>query len=406
MIKSKDLIAQARQAEAANLAAAFATGDEAKMTEALANFCSSIQDAVLQQAAQEAETRNADNTVLAQRGAHVLTSAEQAYYKALGAAAASPDPRMAITNFDVAMPQTIIDGVIAEIRKTHPLLDRINFVNTAYMTRIVLNGADVPLAKWGKITSKITEEITGALKEIDVTMLKLSAFMCISKDLVDLGPAWIDQYVRATLAESCAAALEAGAVAGTGKDEPIGMIRDISAEAHVSDGAYPEQTAAKLTTLSAQSLGAVVAQIARNPLNETKARAVTDLILVCNPFDYWEKIMPATTFRIPGTGEYVHDVLPIPADIYQSAALAKGKAVLGIASRYFAGLGTSKDGKIEVDDSVRFFEDERAYKIRLHGNARPMDEFAFRLLDISTLEVSNPLPVSVEGSVTTETAAP
>lgn len=43
-MRSKDLIANAKKANAATLAAAFQTGDETKMTEALATFCGDIEE--------------------------------------------------------------------------------------------------------------------------------------------------------------------------------------------------------------------------------------------------------------------------------------------------------------------------------------------------------------------------
>ena len=131
-MRSKDLIANAKKANAATLAAAFQTGDETKMTEALATFCGDIEEAVLQQAQQEADERNQDTAIMAARGVHVLTSAEMNYYTELGKCVKSGDPKMAITNFKVAMPETVIDGVIGTIKKEHPLLDRISFVNTSY----------------------------------------------------------------------------------------------------------------------------------------------------------------------------------------------------------------------------------------------------------------------------------
>ena len=111
-MRSKDLIANAKKANAATLAAAFQTGDETKMTEALATFCGDIEEAVLQQAQQEADERNQDTAIMAARGVHVLTSAEMNYYTELGKCVKSGDPKMAITNFKVAMPETVIDGVI------------------------------------------------------------------------------------------------------------------------------------------------------------------------------------------------------------------------------------------------------------------------------------------------------
>ena len=93
-------------------------------------------------------------------------------------------------------------------------------------------------------------------------------------------------------------------------------------------------------------------------------------------------------------GSWIRDLLPIPADIMQTAALESGKALLGMPSRYFVGLGVyGKKGTIVQDDSIRFFEDERAYKTKLQGNARPLDEYAWVLLDIANLKTELPVLV-------------
>ena len=70
-------------------------------------------------------------------------------------------------------------------------------------------------------------------------LLKLSAYMPISKDLVELGPTWMDAYVRATLSEAVALGLEVGIVDGDGKEKPIGMTSDVSDTANVQGGVYP-----------------------------------------------------------------------------------------------------------------------------------------------------------------------
>lgn len=393
-MKSKDLVAKAKEKNRELLAAAIKSGDEAQMSDALAVFMADVHDAVLQEAAEDFEIRNADANALAARGVRTLTSAEMAYYTALGNAVKSADPKMELTNFSVVMPQSIIDGVIGTIRKEHPLLDRISFTSTAYLTRWLANAKPGQLAKWGPITSAITEELSGAFKEINLTLCKLSCFMAISQDLVDLGPQWMDAYVRETLSEAIAMTLETAIVDGTGKDEPIGMTRDISSSASVQDRVQPRMKEITVTDLTAATMGDLVKKLARDPLDETKARTVNpnDLVLIVNPFDYWGKTMPATTVRRPD-GTFAHDVLPVPCEVYQSAALEQGKAVFGIAPLYFMGIGPAgKNGVIQADDSVRFLEDQRAYKAKLQGNGRPLDEYAFLYLDITGLK---PAPVSV-----------
>lgn len=141
-------------------------------------------------------------------------------------------------------------------------------------------------------------------------------------------------------------------------------------------------------------------------MNRTKRRKTArvvdprDVIVVFNPFDYWEKVFAATTLLVGG--QYVTNVLPIPAEIFQSSALEQGEAVIGIAPYYFIGVGPSgKQGTIIPDDSVKFLEDQRAYKAKLQGNGCPMDKYAFLLLDVSELESIVSTIVEVAGTVST-----
>lgn len=407
-ITSNDLFNQVKKQHEAALSAAFKSGNTEQMAQAMTAFFDSMNEAVLQRAAEEIDARNQDATILAARGANVLTTAERNYYDGLANALKSADPRAAVANYEVAMPQTVVDRIVGTIKKNHPLLDKLNFVSTAYLTRILVNAKPAQLAAWGKITSAVQKEIEGGVQEIALTMCKLSAYMAISMDLVELGPEWMDTYARETLSEAIANALESGAVAGTGKEQPIGMIRDISPTASVTDGVYPKQTAVKITRLDAATLGTLLGKLARDPNDTTgaTARAVDprDIIIVFNPFDYWEKVFAATTLLVGG--QYMTNVLPIPAEIFQSAALAKGEAVIGIAPHYFIGIGPAgKQGTIIADDSVKFLEDQRAYKAKLQGNGRPLDQYAFLRLDVSELEAIVSTIVEVKGTVATKEQA-
>lgn len=387
MPKSKDLLKETQQRHAAALAAAMKSGDAAQMEAAMAAFCADAASAAAREAADDAYNRVQDATILSNRGQVVLTTAETTYYNGIIAAIKSETPKAALESYEVAMPETIIDRVIDNIRKAHPLLDAINFQNVAYMTRIVLNAAPGAAAVWGKITTAITKELNGALKEMSMVQCKLTAFMCISQDLVALGPVWIDRYVVATLSEAIALGLETAIVDGDGKDKPIGMTRTIPDDESSTGVNYERKQAVELAEMTPQEWGRIVAMLAKDPLSETESRTVdgNDLIFLCNPFDYWEKIMPATTFQRQD-GTYTRDMLPVPAKLFQTAALAKGQAILGIGSNYMLGLGPGgKQGVITPDDSVRFFEDERAYKAKLLGNGRPLDNNSFVLLDISKM---------------------
>ena len=205
-ITSKDLFAQVKKQHETTLAAAFKSGNPEQIAEAMTAFFDGMNEAVLQKAAEEIDARNQDAAILSARGANVLTADERAYYEGLAAALKASDPRAAVANYEVAMPQTVIERIIGTIKKTHPLLDKLNFVSTAYLSRILVNAKPAQLATWGKITGAVQKEIEGGVQEIALTMCKLSAFLCISMDLVELGPEWMDAYARETLSEAIACA--------------------------------------------------------------------------------------------------------------------------------------------------------------------------------------------------------
>lgn len=397
-MKSKDMNSEQRQNALNSLAEAFKSGDAQAVTNALDGFYTVVKNELQADARADMQLAVSDNAAMAARGGRPLTSAENAYYSAVIKAMTAADPQNAFTNLDKVMPETIIDGVIDSIKSNHPLLSRLNFVNTTAVTKFILNAQPSQTAKWGALDAAVTKELNGAFKTFDMKLLSLTAFMVVGKDSLELGPVWLDRYIRETLAESIALAWEIAVVDGTGKDEPIGMTRDVSKTAQVVNGAYPKMVAQSLNDLLPETMGGLVKKLARDPADPTKARAVNDLIFVVNPFDYWGKIMPATCFRKPDGG-WVRDVLPIPADIIQSAGVTANEAVLGIPSKYFAGLGVqSKEGLIEYSDEFRFLNRERVYMTHLQGNARPLDEYAFLRLDISGLKASG-WPVTILGDV-------
>ena len=404
-MKSKDMQKEARSKAMNALAEAMRGDDQEAINSAMNTFVDTVRDEMVESARNQAAAAVADNMAMATRGTRTLTQAENAYYTDVIAACKSADPKNALEGITVAMPQTIVEQVIGTIKKNHPLLDRLNFVNTSYLTSFILNAKGAQTAGWGPIGGKITKELSGSLKKIDVTMLKLSAYTSLPLDYLDLGPNWLNDYLVETLGEAIALALEESVVDGDGNGCPIGMTRDISDSASVIGGVYPRKEAVKLLNLKPASLGALVKLIARDPADPTKARPVTELIFLVNPFTYWEKIFPATCYQ-RSDGSWARDVLSIPADIYQTTGVDETHGVLGIPMRYFIGLGVNgKTGLLSYSDEAHFLDDERLYKNKLQGNGRPMDEYAFVYVDLSEFVAELPKPVEIKGTVSTKAAS-
>lgn len=345
-----------------------------------------------------------DSRILAARGVRQLTSKELDYYKRLSQAMKAKDPKQALANLDVVMPETIIDAVFDELQTSHPLLSRISFTPTGGAVKMLMNTNGYQEAAWGPLCDEIVKELLSGFKEVDTGLLKLSAFLPVCKAMLDLGPVWLDSFVRQVLYEALANGLESGILVGDGDNKPIGMNRDVSEGVSVSGGKYPEKKTVEVTSLDAAAMGNLLSMLAVD--GNGKPRTVRDVILVVNPQDYFQKVMPATTIMAPD-GTYRSDVLPYPAAIIQSPALPVGRAIFGMAYKYFAAAGTATDGRIEFSDHYRFLEDERVYLIKAYANGLPMDDNAFLYLDISKLQpaVLKVQPVEAPAAVNDATLA-
>lgn len=381
-MKSKDVKELTREELAQAFNEALKSEDTAQVAQAFADMAENIQQEVLERAKDAAAVEQMDAAALAARGLRQITSEEKRYYEALITAMKSSDPKQALANLDVTMPKTIIEDVFDSLKAEHRLLSVIDFNNTTYVTEWILNKNGKQKAVWGEITAEIEKELSGDFEKLDMVMFSLTAFMPVAKSMLDLGATWLDSYVRQVLQDALYVGLEEGIVCGTGVKMPIGMMKDLNASR--TDGApYPDKTAIKVTAFTPEVYGGLIGQMATSRNN--RPHAVGEVIMVVNPVDYWQKVMPATTIQRPD-GTFANNVLPYPTDVIQSEEVPSGKAVMGIAKQYFCGIGTGKDGVIEYDDSYKFLQRERVYAGHLYGNGKPKDNNSFLVLDISELQ--------------------
>lgn len=400
-MKNKDALLAERAKFAQNFKAALDAKDEAKIAEAFGEFADGIQQSLLDTANEI--TATADSAVLVRRGIRQLTSAEQKFYTNLATAMKDPNPQQALANVDVSIPQTVIDTVITDIENNHPLLAAINIQNTFGKVKWIYSDDTKKMAQWGAITSEIVKELSESIHMLEFGTCKLSAFIPVPKDLLDLAPAYLDAYVRILLADANGYGLEYGYANGTGKNMPIGMRKDINGA--VKNGEYPDKTKVKLKSLDIKSYCNVIAEIAKSDTENGKTRTVPKVDLIVNPVDYITKIVPATTV-LATDGSYKNNIFPYPTTVYQSEMIEEGTAIIGMLDKYVACLSTGKDGKVDYSDQYQFLEDNRVYLIKLYGTGIPKKNNDFVLLDISALE---PLKLSVtlesQTEATTETTA-
>lgn len=394
-MKNKDTNKTALQVFNENFKAAMEAKDFDKVGEAFQAYSDSVVAELADAASEYKQT--ADKSVLAARGVRTLTSAEQKFYGDFIEVASSDNPKQALTGIDKTIPQTIIDTVIADIENAHPLLAALDIVNTYGSTKWIMAVDKKQLAQWGQITSAISKELTGKIEAVEIGSDKLTAFIPVPKDLLKLGAAYVDAYVRRILSDAAACGMEYGAVKGTGKDMPIGGNRDLSGG--VVDRVYPEKEAIEVTSLTPAGYMALVALLAEKPKVSGEAkgrpRVVNKVALICNPVDYLTKIIPATTV-LATDGTYKNNIFPFPTEVFPTEVCDLGEAYLAVMEgekiKYVMFLSTGLSGNIEYSDDYQFLDDNRVYAIKLLGTGRPVDNNCFVKLDISNLK---PLEVKV-----------
>lgn len=349
---------------------AIESGDSEEFAKVQIEVAKNIEKTILQEARQAINEDINDTRVMERRGLQPLTKDETEYYNEV-------IEGEGFAGVETLVPATVFDRVFEDLRAEHELLNEITFVNTTGVTEWVTRNGDVEAAWWGTLCAEIEKKLQMAFKREQTGLYKLSAYVPVCKAMLDLGPVWLDKFVREILFESLAIALELAIVAGTGKEQPIGMIKDLSAPVDPSTG-YADKAAITLDNLNPGTLGENIMA----PLTKSGTRKVQQVLLVVNPLDYWGKIFAQTTF-LTADKSYVYGVLPIPAKIVQSVAVEQGTMIAGMAKDYFMGVGSTQ--KIEYSDHYRFLEDERTYIAKQYANGKPMDNDSFIVFDIAEM---------------------
>lgn len=328
-----------------------------------------------------------DEAVLEARGVKALTSEETKFWNQL-----IDDAKMRFRNsssdgvytgITELLPKTEYYSIVEELKQEHPLLSAIKFTNTSAVTKWTIDNSAEQRATWDVLNTPITTALEGGpFITIDLTLCKLTAYIFVSNDMLDLGPRWVAAYATTLLKEAVWLGLEYAIVAGNGKNCPIGMISDYKKPFDATTG-YPVRTAVKCTGFTKEFYGEMLS--AMSIKDNGRTRGISSVLLVVNPTDYFTKIFPATT-ALTTEWKYVNGIFPFPTQVIQSTAVPQGHAVMGIASDYFMGLGSAKGGKLEYSDEYKFLEDLRTYKIKVYANGRPMQYNGFQYLDITALE--------------------
>ncbi|UNT55825.1 phage major capsid protein [Lysinibacillus capsici] len=323
--------------------------------------------------AKRANEQQWDATVLASRGVRQLTNEEKKFYS----------QAINVESFDGVldlMPPTVYDRVFEDLALDHPLLSRVNFTQLGATTQWVVRKEGSTTAYWGDVCDEIQEMLDSGFKTIEAKAYKLSGFLVVCKAMFELGPEWLDRYVRAIITEVVAAELENVIVTGDGNKKPIGMIRNL--DGAVVGGVYPEKQAVEILSFTPQEIGTKILA----PTTKNGKRDAQGVVLIINPLDYYTKLF-AYGAKQRDDGVWVFDKFPVPElDIIKCSSVPLNKMISGKPKDYWMGTGKAT---LESSDHVRMIQDQRLYLTRQLVNGQPLDNDAFTVFDITNAAIDS-----------------
>ena len=353
----------------AELFTALQSEDTTVQETAFTNFAEGLELQVMAKA--EAKMNDFGNTysdeqILVHRGTRrALTSEEKKYFNAVV-------ERKGFDKVDIVFPTTIIEDVFKNLKTEHPLLSRIDMRNTNAMLRYIFANPNKATAYWGPICEDIKQMILEGFTEIKLESSRLSGFVAVCKGMLELGPVWLADYVIELMYEIMATALETAVVAGTGKDQPIGMTKKVSGAV---DSVYPDKTKITMATIDAKSMAGIRAALAKAKLDSS------NVAIIVNPVTYWAKLFGALAFQAQ-TGAWVLDRMATGEEIIKSYAVPEDTLVIGDPKNYF--LGVASDVNIKRYDQTLAIEDMELFIAKFYGYGLAKDANAFFVVDVST----------------------
>ncbi len=339
-------------------------------------------DAMAEQAKQIAEDKTTglhasinDNQIMIERGARrPITSAEMKFFN-------EAVEKQKIEGLNELFPKTIIETIMADLTKEHPLLSAIDTKYTEAAIKYIYADPTQAVAYWDIIPADIRQVLLGTFKSLDIMVAKLSGYIALPKGYFQLGPAWLANYVTTSLREVITMELENASVNGDGKNKPIGLIRKLSGAV---DGVYPEKEKVAVTELTPKSLAGVRGLFAKEKTLNGQ------LSIVINPETYALKVMPNRFHQDTVTGAWHENALPYNLQVVESHAVEKDVAIIGNLKNYL--LAVAGDLELKKYEETLAIEDMDLYIGKMFANGIAKNPNAFVVLDLSGMTGATPVP--------------
>lgn len=347
-------------------------GNEEQQAKALNEMIDALAKDVQADILQQVNESMIDRSIMQARGHNVLTSEEMKFFNAV-------IEEGGFTDKDI-LPKTTQERVFEDLVEAHPLLTHLGIQNLGAVTEFIYSDPE-GAAVWGDLFGDIQGQLNATFRKETIAQLKLTAFIPIHNDMLQLGPVWIERYVRTMIVEAMTVGLERGFVAGNGQSEPIGLLYEKQ-----ENGAVVQKESAGTLTFepgrtTINELKGVVEKLSIRPVGkdgEEKVRNVSGrVVMVTNPFDTFGIQANATVQN--ASGAYVTN-LPFNPIMTESVFVPKGKVLFFVKGEYIAAIG----GPLQVNrfDQTLAMQDAQLYIAKQYATGKPKDNFAAQVYDL------------------------
>ncbi|MFF1992837.1 phage major capsid protein [Bacillus mycoides] len=321
-----------------------------------------------------------DRSIMQSRGSNVLTSEEMKFFNVVVEEGGFKSTE--------TLPKTTQERIFDDLVEEHPFLQHIGLENLGAVTEFIY-GDPEGAAVWGPLFDGIKGQLNATFRKDSISQLKLTAFIPLANDMLKLGPVWVERYVRTMITEAMKVGLERGFVAGTGKNEPIGLLKDPSGS--VVNGVYPDKKAVGTLTFepgrkTINELKGVVKLLAKK-LNADGSDAdrpkniAGKVVMVTNPFDTFDIQANATIQNAAGV--YVTS-LPFNPILTESVFVPQGKVLFFVKGQYVAAMGGTEP--IKKYEETLALEDATVYIAKQYATGKPKDKYTSQVYTLKLEE--------------------
>lgn len=343
-------------------------------------------DEIINELKAEQEKAKSDEQYAKSLNLRVLNAEEKEFYQKL------KDAKQTITfKQDDIIPTTIIDRTLEDLQKESKIMDLISFA-PANVTKWI-TGSYTGVASWHGLTDELKGELEATISSLNIEDADLDAYLVIPKAISDLALPFVDKFFNAILKEALMLGIEDGYCNGNGKDEPIGIYKQI--DKTNDDGTHKDKDVnTDLTSFKPKAMAG-----AKKYLTKNGKRKYDKIYIVCHPNDEADYIAPAI---YNDRGELVASYKNL--EVVTSVKNPQGKAALVLPKKYTMGFSGFK---VKKYDQTLALKNADLLVGNVYANGQADDDYIAYVFNVTKLEeyvtpvkVIGTVATSVEGEVT------